>query len=89
MITEQLVLWNTFGGCLSARKLRKQLRNPYPMTCRKKWQTLILKETEQKLFQSYRNIGNVQEQWHFINSNINIVEKPRSRTNGSPKKSRR
>ena len=63
------------------KKSRKELRNPCPMTCRKKCQTLNSQDKRQEIFQNYWKIGNVQEQWQFINSILTIIGKSRTQTN--------
>ena len=44
----------------SPRNSRKELGNPCPMTRRKKCQTIISQDRQQKMFQSYWKIGNVK-----------------------------
>ena len=42
------------------QEIREELGNPCPMTRRKKCQTIISQDRQQKMFQSYWKIGNVK-----------------------------
>ena len=76
-------------GQVTSTKVKKTMKPPCPETCRKKCSDAFSEEERQLIFDDFWKLGDVNMQRAFLNSNVIVSDKERTRVRTTCKTTRR